>query len=339
LRCSSAIYCIIANITKLFAGIEKYNITRENIYNWDEKGFLCGFAHTLKRIMTKEAYDSGRIRGARQDGSREFISLLAAICADGTALPPALIYKGASGDLQDTWVEDVTASDEAFFASSANGWSSNEFGLKYLEQVFQPHTQKKAGRGRRLLIVDGHSSHVNMKFLDMCDRFKIIVMILPPHSTHRLQPLDVSCFLALATAYSQEITNIMHISQGVCSMSKRMFWPLFKKAWEKSFTEKNIELAWEKTGIWPFNANRVLNEISPRPQTPPQDNASIEATLKTPYTSKAIRQFQKAYIQNPDKIKMRKLFKANETLAAQASIAEHRAKGLQQALQIEVKKR
>jgi hypothetical protein len=40
--------------------------------------------------------------GASQDGSREFISLLACICADGTFLPLALIYKGDLADLQDS---------------------------------------------------------------------------------------------------------------------------------------------------------------------------------------------------------------------------------------------
>jgi hypothetical protein len=42
--------------------------------------------------MTKETYKQGRIRFSQQDGSREFISLLACVCANGTALPPALIY-------------------------------------------------------------------------------------------------------------------------------------------------------------------------------------------------------------------------------------------------------
>ncbi len=123
----------------------------------------------MKRIMTKEAYNSGRITAARQDSSHEFISLLASICADRTALPPALIYKGLSGDLQSTWMDDLNESEQAFFASSTNGWSSNAFGMAYLKTIFDPCTQAKAGRGRRLLIVDGHSSHVNMEFITTCD--------------------------------------------------------------------------------------------------------------------------------------------------------------------------
>jgi hypothetical protein len=102
------------------------------MYNWDEKGFLIGIARTLKRIMTKELYDNRKIKGAAQDGLREFISLLTSICADGTAIPSALIYKGTSEDLQDTWLEDLQEQEQAFFASSANRWSSNAFGLTYL---------------------------------------------------------------------------------------------------------------------------------------------------------------------------------------------------------------
>ena len=173
--------------------------------------------------MTLKEYQSGRVNSAKQDGSREFISLLASICADGTAPPPTLIYKGDSGDLQDTWVEDIEASDKAYFGVSSTGWSSDAFGLEWLTKVFDPHTRIKAGRSRRLLIVDGHSSHVNMAFLDKCDQLRIIVLILLPHSTHRLQALDVSLFQPLATAYSYEINKILHESRGIVSLSKRMF--------------------------------------------------------------------------------------------------------------------
>ena len=223
----------------------------ENIYNINEKGFLIGFIAAMKRIMSREAYEKGRVRHATQDGSREFISLLACICADGTALPPALIYQGDSHDLQDTWFDDLEEGDSAYFGTSTNGWSSDAFGLRWLHQVFERHTRAKAGNRRRLLIVDGHSSHVNIRFLNYCDAHRILVLILPPHSTHRLQPLDVGLFQPLATAYSKHLNNITSKSLGMVSMSKRMFWRIFKAAWKDSFTPKNIMSAFEKPGIWP----------------------------------------------------------------------------------------
>jgi hypothetical protein len=67
----------------------------------------------MKRIVSKEALKRGKLLGATQDGSREFITLLACISAAGKRLPPLLIYKGESHDLQDTWVEDFGEGDEA----------------------------------------------------------------------------------------------------------------------------------------------------------------------------------------------------------------------------------
>lgn len=76
-----------------------------------------------------EAFKSGRVTKNKQDGSREFISLLACISAIGKAIPPLLIYKGASGDLQSSWVKDVTVDSGIYFALSENRWSSNSIGL------------------------------------------------------------------------------------------------------------------------------------------------------------------------------------------------------------------
>ena len=101
--------------------MEDEHITADNIYNWDEKGFIIGFLHTMKRIMSLEAYKSGRVLQAAQDGNREFITLMACVSALGKKTPATLLYKGESYDLRDTWVEDLEDSDDLFFGSSTNG--------------------------------------------------------------------------------------------------------------------------------------------------------------------------------------------------------------------------
>jgi hypothetical protein len=146
--------------------IEKYRITAENIYNFDEKGFLMGFGRTMKRIMTQEALKSGRIKKSKQDGSREFISILACISAIGKWIPPLLIYKGELGDLMSTWVDEVKIDSQAHFTVSSNGWSNNAIGLVWLKKVFERYTKPARTTQKRLLIVDGHSSHVNIAFVD-----------------------------------------------------------------------------------------------------------------------------------------------------------------------------
>ena len=300
--------------------MEKYNVTAENIYNWDEKGFLLGIASAVKRIMSKEALKSGRRRFARQDGSREFISLLACICADGSWLPPSLIYQGESHDLQSSWVEEL-GSEIAYFAASDNGWSCNKLGLNWLEKVFEPHTKAKAGRGWRILIVDGHSSHVNMGFLQWANEHRIIIHILPPHSTHKLQPLDVGLFNPLATAYQKQLNNLMYNGQG------RM----------EAFTEKNVHNAFAKTGIWPQDPEKVLNTIRKpkQPSTPTKDSSQY---IQTPKTACAIRRTHLAYRRDREEPVLVKIMQANIQLAAQVSIQRHIISGLTKAFKIEKSK-
>ena len=94
---------------------------------------MIGVGITSARVMTLEEMRSREIIGVSQDRNREWVSLLAAICVIAMKIPPVLIYQGVSGDLRDSWVEDV-GDDTIYFA----------------------------------------------------ERHRIIVLILPPHSTHRL---------------------------------------------------------------------------------------------------------------------------------------------------------
>ena len=114
---------------QLYEKIQKYSISLSDIYNFDEKGFLIGLLRAIKRVISVNALKSKRTARALQDGSREFITLIASICADGSYLAPTLIYQGASHDLQDTWLDDFDPEkDHAFFTSSENGWSCDLLG-------------------------------------------------------------------------------------------------------------------------------------------------------------------------------------------------------------------
>ena len=96
------------------------------MYNMDEKGFLIGFLSKAKRIFTKDWFESNNLIGNIQYGSREWITLVATLCANGSSLPPALVYMAKSGDIQDAWVQDLDHTvHQAYFASSPSGWADN----------------------------------------------------------------------------------------------------------------------------------------------------------------------------------------------------------------------
>ena len=254
---------------------------------------MIGKANIRRRIMTKQAYQSGRIRYVLQNGMREFISLLACVCADGTALPPALIYQGSSGDLQSTWVDDLCEGDQAYFASSENGWSSDKFGLAWL-RLFDKWTRPKGSR-RRLLILDGHSSHINWGLIATADSLQILLLILPPHTTHHLQPLDVGLFSPLSQAYSTRLNAYTHGGLGWISMTKRMFWPLFRDAWKDTFTSKNIQKAFKKTGIWPLNQQKTLKSLQKPVSTPFTPSRVISLPIATPMSCHSVRHLLKMF--------------------------------------------
>ncbi len=142
-----------------------------------------------------------------------------------------------------------------FLSNSPTGWTNNNLGLAWLEQVFNKSTQQKARRRWRLLIVDGHGSHLTMDFIRFCDSNKILLAILPPHATPTLQPLDVVLFGPLSASYSKELTAYLHNSQGLLGKRKGDFFPLFWAAWMDSFTESRILKSFEATGISPPNAD------------------------------------------------------------------------------------
>jgi hypothetical protein len=221
----------------------------------DEKGFLLGILTRSKRVFSRRLYEEGKIKAHIQDGSREWITLLACICADGSHLEPALIYQSASSSIQDSWLQAMRPEDRVYISSSPSGWTNNEIGLSWLKHVFDRSTKEKAGRSYRLLILDGHGSHLTMDFIEYCDRNRILLAIYPPHSTHTLQPIDVVMFKPLSSAYSTQISHFMERSQGLTSTSKRDFYPMFMAAWEVSFKKETILKAFEATGLSPLNSH------------------------------------------------------------------------------------
>lgn len=303
----------------------------------DEKGFLIGLLQNTKRIMTAKHYNQGRVVGVKQDGSREFITLIAAISASGNAVTPTLIYKGASHDLQDTWLENYDHSqDKANFAATEKGWTNEDCGLSWLVRVFGKETTTTHWR---LLIVDGHSSHVNKRFIEWCDKNRIILAILPPHSTHRLQPLDVGVFSPLSKAYSTALNAYTWNTLGYTHMTKRDFWPVFRNAWKTAVTEVNIKNAFEATGIHPFNPNRVLDKLKNKPESDDNDWATLATSHEKPIMTELyeIRNFRRNNpIQTPRKAW---LTESLDSALFRLNIQQHDNSRLHNAIVREVKKR
>ncbi|KAF2629178.1 hypothetical protein BU25DRAFT_439144 [Macroventuria anomochaeta] len=70
--------------TKYFDILQQKITHPRHTYNMDEKGFAIGLTGKSKRIFSKQTWQQGRSRESLQDGNREWVTLLASVCADGS---------------------------------------------------------------------------------------------------------------------------------------------------------------------------------------------------------------------------------------------------------------
>src|SRR5580700_4433784 len=180
-----------------------------------------------------------------------------------------------------------------------------------------------------------------MSFISLADSLKIILQVLLPHTTHRLQLLDVGLFQLLdvglfqllSTAYSAALTRTIYESQSFTDMTKRIFWTIFKEAWEAAFTVDNIKKAWAKADVYPIDASKTLSQIKRKPSI-----ERLPENPPTPMTCRAVRRMIKASKTEPEKA-VPILFRSVERLATQHEIDTHINQGLRKALAYEKQKR
>jgi hypothetical protein len=201
--------------------ILQYGITPVDIYNFDETGFAMGLTATAKVITRAEYYGK---RALLQPGNREWVTVIECISAAGYALPPYIIFKSKTLNLG--WAEDLPY--DWILDHSPNGWTSDEISLRWLKQVLIPGISHSQG-GYRLLILDGHGSHLTPKFDEICAANNIIPICMPPHSSHLLQPLDVGCFAVLKRVYGQLVESKTRL--GINHIDNLTFlWPIQARA-------------------------------------------------------------------------------------------------------------
>ena len=98
-----------------------------------------------------------------------------------------------------------------------------------------------------LLILDGYGSHVQFSFLNALRESGIIVVALPSHTSHVLQPLDVSVFSSFKSFLQQEIHKLSRAKKvlNVFDIAVALFFSYFQ-----CLTPRNICNGFVRTGIW-----------------------------------------------------------------------------------------
>lgn len=148
---------------------------------------------------------------------------------------------------------------------------------------FQRHT-KASVEDKVVLILDIHESHITIDSLNFCKNNGNVLFTLPPHTSHKLQPLEGTLYGSLKTLFNQASNNWM-ISHPGKTITIYNISSLFGQAYESAFTMKNINRGFEVTGIWPLNRNIfgkdkfLCSFVTDPPQASTSSNNELKNTI------------------------------------------------------------
>ena len=254
--------------------IEENKITMENVYNIDETGFSIGTVENARVIVDSNV----RTKYQAQPGRQEWVTAVECVCADGSSIAPLIIFKGEK--VLSSWIPKELP-ENWHISCNSKGWSSNMHGYEWLRKCFEPLTAEKAKGQMRLLICDGHDSHISAEFVRHCMTNQIILLLLPPHSSHLLQPLDVGVFGPLKKAISRHLAGLLQTE--IVRIQKFEWLEKYIKARAEALSTSNIQGGWRGAGLFPFHRSRVLRNLpleiqTEGPSTPPPTQYNAEPT-------------------------------------------------------------
>ena len=111
----------------------------------------------------------------------------------------------------------------------------------------------------------------------------IDLLILPPHCSDILQPLDVGVFAPLKRALAADTDSVSRIDPE--RISRAQWTAMYMRARQKAFSKRNIESGWRATGLEPLSPIIVLEKLNPPPDpTPlsphtPGNSSSLDLSL------------------------------------------------------------
>ena len=267
--------------------LQDSTVLQENVYNMDETGIMLSKLNSIKVLVGKD--NKRGYRGAHV--KRTTITAIECVSAEGRYLDPMIIWPAATH--RANWITYPTPGWH--YAYSDTGYTDSYISLQWLKLVFDPQSKERANQKSRVLICDGFGTHETLEILEFCFENNIILCRLPSHTSHKLQPCDISVFGPLKAAYRDQVERLERGCIG--TIGKEHFTYLYSPARTQALTSRNIRAGWAKAGLFPFNPDKVLSDIPKPPAelTAPKTNEvgsytqdQVPQTPVTPVSAEAV---------------------------------------------------
>ncbi|KAB0803436.1 hypothetical protein PPYR_00406 [Photinus pyralis] len=226
--------------------VDENGIDGFHIYNVDESGFSTVQKKAPKVLASKGKHQVGFVASGERGINT---TLVCCVNATGNYVPPMFIFKRLrmhpalkNGCFPGSIVE-----------TSESGYINSQLfvlWLKHFIKFVKPSPQEKC-----LLLLDGHTTHSkNLEAIKLSREHGIILLQLPGHTTHRLQPLDVGVFKSMESNYTQVMAKWLRTNPGQ-KVTQFEVTALLTEAFTRSATIDNAVNGFRGTGTWPVNRN------------------------------------------------------------------------------------
>ena len=220
-----------------------------SVWNMDETG-VSTVQTPGKIVASRGVKRVGKVTSAERGKT---VTVLCACNAGGTYVPPVFVFGRAR--MVDSLMNG--APPGAIGTCTKSGWTDQDVFLLWFCHFLS--VVKASADNKQILILDGHHSHKSLKVITMARENGVTIITLPPHSTHRMQPLDVAVFKSLKTAYNNSVDTWMRSNPGR-RVSEYEVAKLFSTAYTRSATMDRAINGFRVTGLWPNDVGIFSDE-------------------------------------------------------------------------------
>ncbi|XP_021696059.1 uncharacterized protein LOC110675412 [Aedes aegypti] len=224
---------------------ERYNFRPSNIYNCDETGVTCVQKH-LKVLAPKSARQVGKITSAERGKN---VTILFCMSATGVYIPPFFVFPRVR--MNDHLRFNAPMDSKG--VAQPKGWMNGEFFLKWLEHFVK--FSRPSNESPVLIILDGHSSHKTLEVINFCRNNNVHLISLPPHTSHKMQPLDRTFMKPFKDSYHERCDVWIRAHSGA-RITDYDIAGIVRQAYLKVARTDIATSGFECTGIVPFDPHK-----------------------------------------------------------------------------------
>ncbi|RVE40239.1 hypothetical protein evm_015111 [Chilo suppressalis] len=208
------------------------------IYNVDETG-ISTVQRNSKILAPKGLKQVDKCTSAERGSLTTVVN-----CASGNYVPPFFIFK--TKRMNPLLMKQSNSNMIASISDS--GWINEELFVQWLHH-FKSFT---SADNVILLVLDNHESHISLAAYNFCKKNFIHVITLPPHTSHKMQPLDLTFHGPLKTAYNRECETHMVNNPGAKITSYDII-GLYTKAFNRTTNIEKAINGFRAAGICPLD--------------------------------------------------------------------------------------